>query len=546
MLDKNLKSYNYRYIIQLLADAIKCGEETIKISCLLVTIFSFLVFGCKPKTTEIAKQEIEKIEKPNVLFISIDDLNDWVEPMGGHPQTITPNLTAFAKESVTFMNAYCASPSCNPSRTAIMTGKHPYITGVYDNPQIWRHILPLETTLPEYFKKEGYWTGGAGKLFHNNMPDPRSWNDYFPSLIQHFPQYYLPDIDSVSNKMIYRKQDNEIREDDPNGITMNMPHSKGMYIAFDWGALPYKKEETGDYSSVKWVIEQLNKEHDKPFFLGCGIYRPHLPWYVPQEYYDKFPIDSIKLPKIYENDLDDLPKEARKYTNGIYHKRVVEFKKHKEAVQGYLAAINYADELTGDVLNALAKSEYADNTIVVVFSDHGWQLGEKKHWRKFALWENVIKSVLMIKTPNGLSIPGKDLEMGTKVYKNVSLVDIFPTLTELCGLPAKKDITGKSLVPLLGNDQYDWNEPVVTVFEDKHFSIRKDQWHYILYDGVGEELYNLEQDPEEWTNLAADTQYETLIQKLKAYIPQERKEYIKTKNIKWSYVLDDENYLYNK
>ena len=152
----------------------------------------------------------------------------------------------------------------------------------------------------------------------------------------------------------------------------------------------------------------------------------------------------------------------------------------------------------------------------------------------------------MIKTPNGLSIPGKDLEMGTKVYKNVSLVDIFPTLTELCGLPAKKDITGRSLVPLLGNDQYDWNDPVVTVFGDKHFSIRKDQWHYILYDGGGEELYNLEKDPEEWTNIAADTQYETLTQELKGYIPRERKENIKTKQIKWSYVLEDENYLYNK
>ena len=519
-------------------------DKTRTIMALAFLMIGLVFMACNPKVAETAKYKIEATKKPNVLFISIDDLNDWIEPLGGHPQAITPNLSAFAKESVTFNNAYCASPSCNPSRTAILTGKHPYVTGVYENPQIWRHILPEETTLPEYFKKAGYWTSGAGKLFHNNMPDPRSWNDYFPSLIQHFPYYYLPAIDSINNQKVFRKQDNEIREDDPKGVTMNMPNSKGMYVAFDWAPLPYETEETGDYSTVKWVIDQLGKKHDKPFFLGCGLYRPHLPFYVPQKYYNKFPIEEVKLPKVLENDLDDLPKRALRYTNGIYHRNVEKAQKQKEAVQGYLAAINYADDLTGKLLNALAESEYADNTIVVIFSDHGWQLGEKTHWRKFALWENVIKSVLMVKTPTGLTISGKDLKMGTTVYKNVSLVDIFPTLTELCDLPAKESVTGKSLVPLLIDDQYNRNQAVVTVLSDINYSIRKDQWHYISYDGIDEELYNLEEDPEEWSNLATDAKYKAVLQKMKSHIPKNRKENVKTKKIKWMDVLADENYLY--
>jgi len=490
-------------------------------------IFSlFLFLGCVPVKNDLN-------EKPNVLFISIDDLNDWIEPMGGHPQALTPNLARFAEEAVVFQNAYCASPSCNPSRTAMLTGKYPYETGVYNNPQIWRHILPDELTLMEYFKQAGYTTAGAGKIFHNNMPDPRSWDEYFPDKIQHFPYYYLPEIDSTSNKRIFSKQDNEIREDNPKGVTMNMPPFKGMYIAFDWSPLPFQKEETGDYSSVNWAINQLKKKHDKPFFLACGLYRPHLPWYVPQKYYDKFPLDEIQLPKIYEEDLDDLPGLGRKTANGKYHKNVTDNGSWKNAVQGYLSSINFADDLVGELLQALANSEYANNTIVVIFSDHGWQLGEKTHWRKFALWENVINSVLIIKSPGT-----KEAGLCTK---NVSLVDVFPTLTELCGLSGKDDVSGNSLVPLLNNpNKKDWDYPVVTLLGNNHFSIRKGHWHYILYDGKEAELYNLKEDPEEWYNLAENPKYSEIINELKQSIPKQKKELINTKPIRWADVLSGE------
>lgn len=406
--------------------------------------------------------------------------------------------------------------------------------------------MPDETTLPEYFKQAGYWAGGAGKLFHNNMPDPRSWNEYYPSLIQHFPYYFLPDIDPVTGRKIFRKQDNEILEDDHKGIRFNMPYWKGSYIAFDWAPLPYETEETGDYASAKWVIDQLNRKHDKPFFLGCGIYRPHLPLYVPQEYFDKFPIEDIQLPKTLAGDLDDVPVTGRKLAGARNdHQNVLEAGQWKEAVQGYLASVNYADDLTGRVLDALATSDYADNTIVIVFSDHGWQLGEKEHWQKFALWENLIKSVLMVKVPDRLLGESGKKQKGSNSYQNVSLVDIFPTLTELCNLPAKKGVTGRSLIPLLENPNSEaWNHPIISMHSDSYFSVRKDDWHYIAYSEEEEELYDLKNDPEEWKNLAGESEYAVVIQELKPHIPSERKAFVKTKPIRWAEVLSGETKFY--
>lgn len=498
------------------------------------------------QASSFAKATADAQDRPNVLLISLDDLNDWIEPMGGHPQSLTPNLANFAKEAITFQNAYCASPSCNPSRVALMTGKAPYVTGLYTNPQIWRHILPDETTLPEYFMKAGYWTGGAGKLFHNNMPDPRSWNEYYPSLIQHFPYYYLPYIDPETGQKIFRKQDNELLEDDPKGVTFNMPYKKGTYIAFDWKPLPYETEDTGDYASAKWVIDQLSRKHDRPFFLGCGIYRPHLPLYVPQEYFDKFPIEDIQLPRTLAGDLDDVPETGKKLAGARNdHANVLEAGQWKQAVQGYLASVNYADDLTGRVLDALAKSDYADNTIVIVFSDHGWHLGEKDHWQKFALWENLIKSVLMVSVPDRLLGEAASNQKGSSSYRNVSLIDVFPTLTELCDLPTKQGISGRSLVPLLENPNDEaWSHPVVSMHSHNHFSIRKDDWHYILYDGGGEELYDLKEDPEEWKNLAEKNGYDRVIEELKQHIPTERKPFVKTKPIRWAEVLSGETKFY--
>lgn len=480
------------------------------------------------------------IEKPNILLISIDDLNNWIEPMGGHPQSLTPNLKTFSGNAVMFNNAYCASPSCNPSRTALFTGKHTFVTGLYNNPQVWRDVVQDEFTLPEYFMKNGYWTGGAGKIYHGNMPDPRSWNEYYPSKIKHMPDYYLPAVDSITRDTLFRMQDNEIREDDPKGLTFNMPCFKGMYVAFDWAPLPYSTEQTGDYSSVKWITDQLKRKHDNPFFLACGLYRPHLPWYVPEEFFDKFPVDSVRLPNIYNKDWEDLPEMARETASGRYHQHVTEAGQWEAAVQGYLASINYADHLVGLVLKALEASDYADNTIVIIFSDHGWQLGEKRHWRKFALWENVINSVLMIRVPKGADGLKDGSKNGIKCYSNVSLVDIFPTLTELCGLPPKEGITGKSLIPLLSEPDSQTDRAIITTLGYNHYSVRKGKWHYILYDNKEEELYNLEDDPEEWYNIAGNRESEEIIRELKMNIPVDVHELVPTRSIRWEDVLSGE------
>jgi arylsulfatase A-like enzyme len=225
-----------------------------------------------------------KAARPNVLFVSLDDLNDWIEPLGGHPQARTPNLNRLARESVNFTHSYCASPSCLPSRTALLTGIPCYRSGVYSNYQYWREALPEAETLPQRFMTNGYRTGGAGKIFHNDQPDPASWDDYFPSKTKHMP-------DDVRPKR---------------GATVSMPAFPNMYGDFDWTPLDVPVEEMGDAKSVDWVIRQLGRTHDKPFFLACGIYRPHLPWYVPRKYYEMFPLETVKLPLVLENDLADV------------------------------------------------------------------------------------------------------------------------------------------------------------------------------------------------------------------------------------------------
>jgi len=427
--------------------------------------------------------------------------------------------------------------TCNPSRTAMMTGKMPWETGLYTNPQIWRDIVGDEIVMPEYFQQQGYFAAGAGKIYHGNMPDPRSWNAYFPDILKHMPDYYLPVKDEATGEKRFALTDNEIREDDPKGVTMAMPPFQGMYIAFDFAPLPVETEETGDYSSVEWISEQLKQKHDKPFFLAAGIYRPHLPWYVPQKYFDKFHLEDIQLPLLMQNDLDDVPVKGQAVARNRYHERVLEAGLWKEAVQGYLASINYADELVGKLLKDLSESEYADNTIVVIFSDHGWQLGEKEHWRKFSLWEDVLNTVLMIKVPEGIpGLPAGNYKGGVS-DGNVSLVDVFPTLTELIGLPAKEGLSGRSLIPLLENPSAEWDHPVVSSLDHDKYSVMYGGWHYIQYEGDEHELYDLSSDPNEWTNLAGLAENAERMAKMASFIPTERKPFVKTDPLRWKDVL---------
>jgi arylsulfatase A-like enzyme len=439
------------------------------------------------------------MERPNILFIAVDDLNDWIEPLGGHPQARTPNLNRLADQAVTFTRAYTASPGCNPSRTALLTGMHTYTTGMYSNYQWWREVLPNAVTLPKYFSQNGYWSAGAGKIFHNNMPDSASWDDYFPSKEKHMPDYFYPN----------------------RGSTVNMPKFEDMYGDFDWSPIDIPDEETGDYQSVQWVIQQLERDHERPFFLAAGIYRPHVPWYVPRKYFDMFPIESVQLPRVLENDLDDIGERGRDiaYRAGNYHRHVVEASQWQNAVQGYLASVAYADALVGKLLDALAGSPYADNTIVVLWSDHGWQLGEKEHWRKFALWDNVARVVLMMKVPEGVVALANGTPAGARSDRVTSLLDIFPTLVELAGLPEPGNLDGHSLVPLLVDPRAAWDYPAITTYDYSEYSVRTERWRYIRYIDGSEELYDHDNDPEEWHNLADDPRHSAVKQEMAGYIP---------------------------
>jgi arylsulfatase A-like enzyme len=460
----------------------------------IALLITMMVLGCT------ANEQTELVKHPNVLFISLDDMNDWVGPLAGNGQSITPSLDWFAETGVNFTRNYTPSPGCNPSRSATLTGLHPYTSGMYSNYQDWRNVPVLQNvqTMGQHFRNNGYYTAGAGKIFHYSQVDTLGWDDYYPGILNPMPEDRFPDKRPA-----------------------NMPPFQYMYNMFDWGPLQISDEETGDFESVEYIAGQLQKEHDKPFFLAAGIYRPHLPWYVPQKYFDRFPLESIRKPEVLQDDVSDLGPVAKEIIarGGNYHKHVVEAGQWEKAVQGYLASISFADEMVGRLLKALDESPYADNTIVVIWSDHGWQLGEKEHWRKFALWENVIRTVMMIRVPKGLQkMPGGSAT-GVATSNVTSLLDIYPTLVELCNLPERSDLDGRSLKSMLVNPQESVPRPVITTYDYGSYSIRYENWHYIRYIDDSEELYNLDDDPEEWRNLAFDERLSGIKNQLAGYIP---------------------------
>jgi arylsulfatase A-like enzyme len=445
----------------------------------IVLLCVALLIGCQPATKAPS----------NVLFICIDDLNDWTGFLGGHPDAKTPHLDQLASESVVFSRAFCPAPACNPSRASILTGIRPSTSGVYFNHQPWRSspILKDILTLPQYFREHGYIVKGSGKTFHGAFPDSASWDEYWPSFTQQQPADPVPE-----NRPL-------------NGIP-NTAH-------FDWGPMDVTKEEMGDWQVADWVIDQLNMEYDKPFFLACGFFRPHLPWYVPREYFEKFPLDSISLPLVKENDTADIPAAGKALIRFRDHENVTKYGQWEKAVQGYLASGNFVDECVGRVVNALENSRFKDNTIIILWSDHGWNLGEKHHWRKFALWENTTRTLFMIKAPG---ITGK----GSICTRPVNLLDIYPTLVELCGLPPNPKNEGTSVMPLMESPERNWEIASVTTYGKNRHAVRLRNWRYIQYDDGTEELYDLAKDPEEWTNLAQDPGFETIKMELKKHLPE--------------------------
>ncbi len=451
--------------------------------------------------TILCASAVQAADRPNVLFISVDDLNDWIGCLGGHPQAKTPNIDRLAASGVLFTNAHCAAPSCNPSRTAIMTGLSPHKSGVYDNRQQMRELLPDAELIPKHFSRHGYWSAGSGKILHYFI-DAQSWDTYFPPKATEdpFPRTLYPKKRPVS-------------------LPIGGPW---QYRETDWAALDATDEEFGgDWLVSKWIGEQLSKEHDKPFFLACGIYRPHEPWFVPKKYFEQFPLEDIQLPPGYrEDDLEDLPPEGQRRGPNRYFPHIRRHGQWKQGIQGYLASIAFADAMVGRVLQALESGPHRDNTIVVLWSDHGWHLGEKQHWQKFTGWRVCTRVPLIVRVPAGApGLPG-GTKAGDVCSRSVNLLSLFSTLTELSGLPAKKGTDGPSLVPLLQNPGGSWPHPSITYLGDPgSYGLSQQHWRLIHYANGDEELYDTSSDPHEWQNLAAMPEHADRLAQLRSLAP---------------------------
>jgi len=433
----------------------------------LVGVKAYLIMTCF--LLDISSQTCWAVERMNVLFLCVDDLNTWLlsDPNRYTGRVVAPAISELASEGVLFSRAYCSSPKCSPSRTAVLSGVAPWRSGVYQNSQLIADSRALKTavSLPQYFKNAGYYTASAGKVSHGY--DTRgSWDRHLP----------------------HRR--------DPS--PPNAPLSKIGRGEKDWGPTHLSESAMGDTKYADFAIAELKKKHDKPFLIACGLFHPHYPWYVPQKYLDLYPLDGIVLPEIKADDLADVPPEGVYLANASTHEKIVNADEYKNAVRGYLASTSYADAQIGRVLDALKASPYKDHTIVVLWSDHGFHLGEKSHWAKSTLWEEATHALLMLKAP-GVTKPNQ------VCHRFVSLLDIYPTLVELCGLPAIPQHDGNSLVPLLKNPTLSWNRPAITGFLDMwkldvHLSIRTDDYRYIRYGQGGEEFYHCRSDPHEWSN----------------------------------------------
>ena len=462
-------------------------------------------------------------EKPNVLFLAVDDMKDWVNCLQGYEGRVyTPSIDKLAARGMLFHNAHCVSPKCAPSRAALLTGLRPSSTGLYDNGHWWLPNLPDVITIPAQFRRHGYHVVGAGKIFHHtagNHP-PNQWDHFQRLEFRNDPWFRSSRLNYPWSRA----------GPEPPGFPFS--GFRGLGHENDWGSLPIEDAEYEDARSAAYAIEFLRQPNHPAFFLACGIYRPHLPWYVPAEYFDKYPMETIVLPPVRERDLDDVPAEGRQLAaarrNDLDVIRGAQRWKH--AVRAYLASITYADAQLGRVLKALSSSSYSENTIIVLWSDHGWHLGEKEHWHKSTLWEEATRVPLIIDAPN---YPSGDC------YHPVSLLDLFPTLNDLCNFPAIDRHDGVSLKPLLQNPDAVWRRPATIEFRKGNIAVRSRRYRYIRYRDGGEELYDHDHDPYEWTNLAGLAKYADVQRDLSRSVPQRWADEARTKK---AFRFDPETY----
>jgi arylsulfatase A-like enzyme len=498
----------------------------------LLLIVLFIISGCEKSVKE----------KPNVLLIMIDDLNDCIEPLKGHPQTLTPNINKLAQSGVAFLNAHSNAPMCGPSRSSMMMGVYPHHSlHFFQAPWFKNPVLKNTRTLSEQFREGGYQTLGTGKILHHlqreNWDHFENHPDYGPVIyngknrLAHpdvpRPYYDIGSIDGSLGPLV----DLSGRTDD-NGKAIEW-----IYGYQREGTIPMRyvndddRDPTPDEQNATWTAKKIQslaaQKLDKPFFLAVGFLRPHTPLIAPKKYFDRFPLDKIEITLKKSNDQEDTFLEVsyesdqgfalhlgKKMFNQIAASYGSEEAGLKRWTQAYLACVAAVDDNVGQVMDALNQTSLKKNTLVVLASDHGFHMGEKDYLYKNSLWEKSTRVPLIMRVP-GLTTPN------TKVTQAVSLIDVYPTLVDLCNLNAKTSkndkglpLDGFSLRELLENPStksWKGDRPALTVvyagnkYEGKadmqHYAIRTDRYRYILYNNGKEELYDHTNDPNEWNNL---------------------------------------------
>jgi choline-sulfatase len=432
-------------------------------------------------------------DRPNVLFIAIDDLNDWVGCLKGHPQVQTPNIDRLALRGTLFTNAHCQAPLCNPSRTSVLTGLRPSTTGVYALAPWFRTAKGFEDaeTLLQFFHRHGYTTLTGGKIFHDAYP---------------------PKLERVTGKEVDVWGHHGGWTARPKTKFVKTPDANPLV---DWGVYPERDEDQDDWKVSDWAIEQLRMPPKGPFFLAVGFRHPHVPCYAAKKWFDLYPEGNLQLPPVKDDDRDDLPRFASYLHWSLPEPRLAWLKENhqwKPLVRAYLASISFVDSQVGRVLNALKAAGLEENTIVVLWSDHGWHLGEKGITGKNTLWERSTRVPLVFAGPG--------VARGAKCGRPAELLDLYPTLAELAGLPAKDGTEGHSLVPQLRNAEAERKWPAITTHNQNNHAVRTERWRYISYADGSEELYDCIQDPNEWTNLAKHGKHADTIRELAAWLPK--------------------------
>lgn len=456
----------------------------------------------------------DEVRRPNVLFIAIDDQNDWIGHLGGHPLAKTPHLDALAARGTTFLNAHCNAPLCNPSRASLLLGLRPSTTGIHGLAPNFRDVPRWRdrVTLPQQFTASGYATAATGKIFHQgpvSVPrrGPRPGQPVpAPASVETLPAAVDFEVIGTAAGVGARPP-----------AKLIPPAPMGDHPAMDWGVWPPDGDDTvkGDWQVATWAVDRIKATPPgRPFFIAAGFFLPHVPCYATRKWFDLYPDDDSVLPEVLAGDRDDTPRFSWYLHWSLPEPRLAWVRdagQWRNLVRSYLACTSFVDAQIGRVLAALDEAGHADDTIVVVWGDHGWHLGEKGITGKNSLWDRGTKVPLIFAGPG--------IAAGGRCVQPAELLDIYPTLCALAGVPVPDGLEGLSLVPQLRDAATRRERPAITTHNRGNHGIRSERWRYIRYADSSEELYDMQEDPREWHNLAGDPRHAAVLAEHRRWLP---------------------------